>query len=77
MGVLSMSAHLVPRFLLILTSKYRQTILTKGDNNIIDDRLMYPLGQPFALHKEVIGLVWGYVPKLGWASLVLQGGFQR
>ena len=77
MGVSSMSAHLVPRFLLILTSKYRQTILTKGDNNVIDDRLMYSPGRPFALREEVIGLVRGYVPKLGWASLVLQGGFQR
>jgi signal peptidase len=51
-------------------------ILTKGDNNAIDDRFMYLPGRPFALREEVIGLVRGYVPKLGWASLVLQGGFR-
>ncbi|CAG7996530.1 unnamed protein product [Penicillium salamii] len=52
-------------------------ILTKGDNNAIDDRFMYLPGRPFALREEVFGLVWGYVPKVGWASLVLQGGFWR
>lgn len=77
MGVSSTSVHLAQKFPLILTSKYRQTILTKGDNNVIDDRFMYLPGRPFALRGEVIGLVQGYVPKLGWASLALQGGFQR
>ncbi|OQE44790.1 hypothetical protein PENCOP_c002G03713 [Penicillium coprophilum] len=55
----------------------KQMILTKGDNNAIDDSFMYLPGRPFALREEVVGLVWGYVPKLGWASLVLQGGLWR
>ncbi|KAL4922573.1 hypothetical protein BDW62DRAFT_196577 [Aspergillus aurantiobrunneus] len=54
-----------------------QRILTKGDNNAIDDRFMYLPGQSFAPREDVVGLVWGYVPKLGWASLVLQGGLWR
>ncbi|KAJ5431032.1 hypothetical protein N7445_008764 [Penicillium cf. griseofulvum] len=55
----------------------KQMILTKGDNNAIDDSFMYLPGRPFALREEVVGLVRGYVPKLGWASLVVQGGFRR
>lgn len=35
---------------------------------------MYVPGRPFALREEVVGLVKGYVPKLGWASVTLQGG---
>ncbi|OJJ55934.1 hypothetical protein ASPSYDRAFT_182856 [Aspergillus sydowii CBS 593.65] len=54
----------------------KQTILTKGDNNAVDDRYMYVPGRPFALRDEVVGLVKGYVPKLGWASVALQGGLR-
>ncbi|OJJ04883.1 hypothetical protein ASPVEDRAFT_137531 [Aspergillus versicolor CBS 583.65] len=58
----------------IVDGGLKQTILTKGDNNAIDDRYMYVPGRPFALREEVVGLVKGYVPKLGWASVALQGG---
>ncbi|KAF1996267.1 putative signal peptidase I [Amniculicola lignicola CBS 123094] len=50
-------------------SSGRQLILTKGDNNEVDDRVMYPLGREFVF-REVIGLVRGYIPYLGWLSLL-------
>lgn len=63
--------------MLLLITENRQMILTKGDNNDIDDRFMYLPERPFALREEVIGLVRGYVPKMGWASLILQGAVQK
>lgn len=46
--------------------------MTKGDNNQIEDTLLYPPGREFASRHEVIGLVRGYVPFLGWAVIALQ-----
>jgi len=55
----------------------RQHIFTKGDNNAVDDRYMYVPGRPYALREEVVGVVKGYVPRLGWASVALQGGLTK
>ncbi|KAI9923918.1 hypothetical protein ASPWEDRAFT_67270 [Aspergillus wentii DTO 134E9] len=50
----------------------RQVILTKGDNNVADDVGLYPGRRTFVYRDEIIGLVRGYVPSLGWASLVVK-----
>lgn len=49
----------------------RQRILTKGDNNAIDDTGLYGNGKLFVERKEILGVVRGYVPFLGWPTLVL------
>lgn len=47
-------------------------ILTKGDNNAVDDRVMYPDGQEYVFREQIIGFVRGYVPLLGWIVIGLQ-----
>ncbi|KAJ5981354.1 hypothetical protein N7499_001634 [Penicillium canescens] len=49
-----------------------QLILTKGDNNLIDDTLLYPDGQDYLLRSQIIGFVRGYIPFVGWFVIVLQ-----
>lgn len=55
----------------IYTKCNRQYILTKGDNNPIDDRSLYPLGQAFVGREEIVGLVRGYIPCVGWITIAL------
>lgn len=50
----------------------RQFILTKGDNNDGDDVALYPPGQLMVGREEVVGLVKGYLPYVGWLSIGLQ-----
>ncbi|KAF1998683.1 signal peptidase I [Amniculicola lignicola CBS 123094] len=52
-------------------STFRQLVLTKGDNNDVDDRVLYPEGREYAYREEVVGLVKGYVPYAGWLSLIV------
>lgn len=47
-------------------------ILTKGDNNAVDDTALYPEGQSFVYRENVVGLVRGYIPYVGWTSLQLK-----
>jgi signal peptidase len=54
---------------LILNS---QLILTKGDNNLLDDSLLYPDGQDYLDRHQIIGFVRGYVPFLGWIPILIQ-----
>lgn len=56
----------------ILTVDPRQLIVTKGDNNEFDDIPLYPPGRAFVSRDEIVGLVRGYVPFLGWAVIALQ-----
>lgn len=50
----------------------RQLIVTKGDNNDEDDVSMYPLGRAFVTRDDIVGVVVGYVPYLGWIPIALQ-----
>lgn len=47
-------------------------LLTKGDNNLADDTELYARGQDY-LHRErdVIGSVVGYVPFVGYVTILL------
>jgi signal peptidase I len=56
----------------ILIVDPRQLIVTKGDNNEFDDVSLYPRGRLFISRHEVVGLVKGYVPFLGWVVIALQ-----
>ncbi|BCS29264.1 uncharacterized protein APUU_70834S [Aspergillus puulaauensis] len=50
----------------------QQLILTKGDNNPIDDTVMYPGSQGFLDRGQVLGFVRGYVPFIGWVVIAVQ-----
>lgn len=50
----------------------RQKVLTKGDNNDVDDTLLYPVGQKFVDRDEIVGVVVAYAPFLGWATIVFE-----
>lgn len=56
----------------LILSKQRQIILTKGDNNLIDDTVLYPEGQDYLLRSNILGFVRGYVPFVGWFVIILQ-----
>lgn len=45
--------------------------LTKGDNNNGDDTLLYPPGQPYVKRHEIIGTIKGYIPYVGWVTILL------
>lgn len=52
-----------------LIVRSRQHIVTKGDNNEVDDVSLYPPGRNRVLRSEIRGVVRGYVPFLGWAVI--------
>ncbi|KAF2870619.1 signal peptidase I [Massariosphaeria phaeospora] len=51
-----------------------QLILTKGDNNLVDDTSIYPPGRPFIQQQDIIGLVRGYIPVMGLFALLAKEG---
>jgi signal peptidase len=51
---------------------YRQLILTKGDNNEVDDVSLYPKGRSSVYRQEIVGLVIGYIPHVGKLILALK-----
>jgi signal peptidase len=55
----------------MLTSVFRQLILTKGDNNPVDDAMLYLEGQEYIYRKQIAGFVRGYVPLVGWPLLLM------
>lgn len=46
-----------------------QTVLTKGDNNLVDDRWMYPNGRRTLEFGDIRGTIYGVLPYLGMASV--------
>lgn len=47
-------------------------LLTKGDNNAADDTELYARGQSYLdRKKDVIGSVVGYVPFVGYGTILL------
>ncbi|KAF0934569.1 hypothetical protein E2562_025660 [Oryza meyeriana var. granulata] len=46
-------------------------VLTKGDNNSLDDRILYTDGQLWLQQHHVMGRAVGYLPKVGWVTLVM------
>ncbi|KAI8068932.1 signal peptidase I [Thamnidium elegans] len=49
----------------------KEYILTKGDNNTLDDRSLYGSGQMW-IHKEnIVGKVKGFMPYVGMVTLLM------
>jgi signal peptidase len=46
-------------------------ILTKGDNNRGDDTALYSEGQRWLTKKDIVGRVKGYLPWLGYVTVVM------
>jgi signal peptidase len=65
-----LTVSVVKRAFVLMDFSGRQKILTKGDNNDVDDTLLYPVGQHFVDRDEIVGVVVGYAPFLGWATIV-------
>ncbi|KAJ2373631.1 Signal peptidase complex catalytic subunit [Coemansia sp. RSA 2607] len=51
------------------TETGKQYLLTKGDNNPIDDRGLYSRGQLWIDRSEIIGRVKGFVPYAGMGTI--------
>lgn len=60
-------------FLLYLADQsISRLFLTKGDNNEVDDVSLYPGDRTLVSQNEVMGVVKGYVPFLGWLVIRFQ-----
>ncbi|GJN14376.1 hypothetical protein PR202_gb01198 [Eleusine coracana subsp. coracana] len=46
-------------------------ILTKGDNNFGDDRLLYAHGQLWLQQHHIMGRAVGYLPHVGWVTIIM------
>ncbi|AEO60961.1 hypothetical protein MYCTH_2310737 [Thermothelomyces thermophilus ATCC 42464] len=46
-------------------------LLTKGDNNAADDTELYARGQDYLNRKDIVGSVVGYVPFVGYVTIML------
>ncbi|KAJ4403312.1 Signal peptidase complex catalytic subunit [Gnomoniopsis sp. IMI 355080] len=46
-------------------------LLTKGDNNAADDTELYARGQDYLVRKDIIGSVVGYIPFVGYVTIML------
>ncbi|KAH8801754.1 signal peptidase-like protein complex catalytic subunit SEC11 [Xylogone sp. PMI_703] len=46
-------------------------ILTKGDNNLSSDEELYAKGQDFLVRSDIIGSVVGYIPFVGYVTILL------
>ena len=44
--------------------------LTKGDNNLDDDTILYPPGQKYVGRGDIMGVVRGYSPLVGHLTLL-------
>ncbi|TPX40794.1 hypothetical protein SeMB42_g05420 [Synchytrium endobioticum] len=49
----------------------KQYILTKGDNNLVDDRGLYNEGQLWIHREDVIGRVKGFLPHVGIVTILM------
>lgn len=45
-------------------------LLTKGDNNSVDDRGLYPRGENWISRSQVLGRIRGYVPYAGYFTIM-------
>lgn len=46
-------------------------LLTKGDNNVADDTELYARGQDYIEREDIIGSVVGYIPFVGYVTILL------
>lgn len=48
-----------------------QDILTKGDNNFGDDKVLYAVGQDWLNREHIIGRAVGYLPHVGRVTIIM------
>jgi len=54
------------------TSDKKQLLLTKGDNNPVDDLGLYNYNQNYLdKQKDIVGTVKGYFPTVGYVTILL------
>ncbi|XP_031252137.1 signal peptidase complex catalytic subunit SEC11A-like [Pistacia vera] len=46
-------------------------LLTKGDSNPSDDRMLYARGQFWLKRQHIMGRAVGFLPYLGWATIIM------
>ncbi|VFQ94269.1 unnamed protein product [Cuscuta campestris] len=46
-------------------------ILTKGDNNLEDDRSLYAHGQLWLQRQHIMGRAVGFLPYVGWVTIIM------
>ncbi|CAM8953360.1 unnamed protein product [Rhodiola kirilowii] len=46
-------------------------VLTKGDNNYGDDRLLYAHGQMWLNKHHIMGRAVGFLPYVGWVTIIM------
>ncbi|GLJ24659.1 hypothetical protein SUGI_0471460 [Cryptomeria japonica] len=46
-------------------------VLTKGDNNKVDDRVMYANGQLWLQKHHIMGRAVGFLPYVGWVTIII------
>ncbi|KAF8406949.1 hypothetical protein HHK36_006070 [Tetracentron sinense] len=46
-------------------------VLTKGDNNHEDDRLLYARGQRWLQRHHIMGRAIGFLPYVGWVTIIM------
>ncbi|KAK4343493.1 hypothetical protein RND71_036587 [Anisodus tanguticus] len=46
-------------------------VLTKGDNNPSDDRLLYAQGQLWLQRHHIMGTAVGFLPYVGWVTIIM------
>ncbi|KOM44588.1 hypothetical protein LR48_Vigan05g219300 [Vigna angularis] len=46
-------------------------VLTKGDNNYGDDRLLYAHGQLWLQRHHIMGRAVGFLPYVGWVTIIM------
>ncbi|OQR76645.1 signal peptidase complex catalytic subunit SEC11C-like [Tropilaelaps mercedesae] len=49
----------------------KMKILTKGDNNSVNDRGLYAQGQFWLDRKDIVGRARGFVPYVGWLTICM------
>lgn len=50
----------------------KQLLLTKGDNNPIDDLSLYRRGQMYLdKQRDIMGTVYGYLPMVGYVTILI------
>lgn len=46
-------------------------VLTKGDNNLKDDKLLYAPGQSWLQRHHIMGRAVGFLPYAGWVTIII------
>ncbi|KAI4965081.1 hypothetical protein ZWY2020_057529 [Hordeum vulgare] len=73
------SKLMASNFRLSIVHKHPDTgeiqVLTKGDNNSVDDRFLYPIGQQWLQPHDIIGRVAGHLSYVGWPSVFISEAY--